>query len=109
MKTLMQVLRCRKGAVIVLMAAAVVGLTGMAALAVDAGMLYLNKYQLANAADAAALAGGQELPGRPDQAVSTASGIAAANGNAGATPDNVQPVLSKKNSAITLTLSRNVP
>ena len=65
MKTLKQILRCRRGAVVVLMAAAVVGLTGMAALAVDAGMLYLNKYQLANAADAAALAGAQELPGRP--------------------------------------------
>lgn len=109
MKTLMQILRCRKGAVVVLMAAAVVGLTGMAALAVDAGMLYLNRYQLANAADAAALAGAQELPGRPEQAVSTASSIAAANSKPGPTPDNVQPVLSKNNTAITVTINRNVP
>ena len=109
MKTLKQILRCRRGAVVVLMAAAVVGLTGMAALAVDAGMLYLNKYQLANAADAAALAGAQELPGRPNEAVSTASSIAAANSKPGATPDNIQPVLSKNNTAITVTISRNVP
>ena len=109
MKPLKQILRCRRGAVVVLMAAAVVGLTGMAALAVDAGMLYLNKYQLANAADAAALAGAQELPGRPDDAVSTASSIATANSKPGATPDNIQPVLSKNNTAITVTISRNVP
>lgn len=64
MKTLKQILRCRRGAVVVLMAAAVVGLTGMAAWH-DAGMLYLTKYQLANAADAAALAGAQELPEDP--------------------------------------------
>ena len=109
LKLIKQILRCRKGAVIVLMAAAVVGLTGMAALAVDAGLLYLNKYQLANAADAAALAGGQELPGRPEEAIAAASSIAAANSKPGSSPDNVQPVLSNNNRAITVTISRNVP
>ncbi len=107
--SLHKLLRCQKGAVAVLAAAALVGMASMAALAVDVGVLYLNRYQLANAADAAALAGAQELPGRPDQAISTAVAFATVNSRPSQTPDEIQPVLSKGNTAITVTLTRSVP
>lgn len=109
MKRLRELLKCRKGAVAVVAAAALVGMTSMAALAVDAGMLFLSRYQLANAADAAALAGAQDLPGRPGQALTTAVNFVSANSRSGQSPDSVQPVLSKGNTAITVTLSRTVP
>lgn len=49
------------GAVIILVALLLVVLMGMAALAVDGGMLYQTRRELVNAADSAALAGAQEL------------------------------------------------
>ncbi len=42
--SLHKLLRCQKGAVAVLAAAALVGMASMAALAVDVGVLYLNRY-----------------------------------------------------------------
>src|SRR5690606_21957458 len=54
--------RNEKGSALFLTAIAMVVLLGFAALVTDVGLLYLNRYQLANAADAAALAGVQELP-----------------------------------------------
>lgn len=90
-------------------AAGIVGLIGMTALVVDVGLLYLNRFQVANAADAAALAGAQELPGRPELAVSTAVNYAAANKRSGDSQDTVQPVLSNGNTALTVTIRRNVP
>lgn len=109
MRTLRDLLKSRKGAIAVVAAAALVGMTSMAALAIDAGMLFLNRYRLANSADAAALAGAQELPGRPGEAISAAMNFVAANSPNGQLPDSVQPVLSKGNTTITVTLSRNVP
>lgn len=108
-RTLRNLLRCRKGAVAVIAAAAIIGLSSMAALAVDVGVLYLNRYQLANAADAAALAGAQDLPDSPDQAIATAVNFATANSKPSPTPDGVEPVLSKSNTALTVRLTRNVP
>ncbi len=105
----MDILRDTKGSIAVVAAAAIVVLTGMTALAVDVGVLYLNRFQVANAADAAALAGGQELPSRPDEALSIASNYAALNKRAGASGDVVQPVLSNGNTELTVTVSRNVP
>ncbi|UCG31553.1 MAG: hypothetical protein JSU68_07785 [Phycisphaerales bacterium] len=51
----------RRGAIVVYVAASGVVLMGFAALAVDAGRLYLGKTELQVAADAAALAGANEL------------------------------------------------
>ncbi len=51
-----------KGAVIVVIAVIFSVLLGFLALAVDAGVLYVEHSRLAKAADAAALAGAQELP-----------------------------------------------
>lgn len=75
-------LRDQRGAVMVLAAGALTALLSMAALAVDVGVLYLNKTQLQNAVDAAALAGVQELPTSSSLAVSSASQYAALNGKA---------------------------
>ena len=54
--------------------------SGIAALVVDAGLLYYTKVFLSNAADAAALAGVQELPKNPTDAQNTAISYATDNG-----------------------------
>lgn len=51
-----------EGGVIILVALLIVVLLGTTALAIDTGVLYQNKRELVNIADAAALAGAQELP-----------------------------------------------
>ncbi len=61
-----------KGGIAVLLAVAAMVLFGMAALVVDAGLLYLDRARLTTAVDAAGLAGAQELPLHPGRAVETA-------------------------------------
>lgn len=68
------------GNVTVLVAAAFVALLGMAALAVDVGAIYYKQACLANAIDAAVLAGVQELPLSTTRAVSQAEYYAVQNG-----------------------------
>jgi Flp pilus assembly protein TadG len=70
----------RKGSVLIIVAVALVALLGIAALVVDAGLLYYTKVFLSNAADAAALAGVQELPSFPESAENTAMAYAKNNG-----------------------------
>ena len=50
-----------RGGILVFVAVIIVVLLGLSALAVDAGLLYQTRRQMVNAADAAALAGAQEL------------------------------------------------
>ncbi|MGI6332261.1 MAG: pilus assembly protein TadG-related protein [Zhaonellaceae bacterium] len=50
-----------KGSVVVFIAAALTFLVGLGALVIDVGMLYAKRVQLQNVADAAALAGAQEI------------------------------------------------
>jgi Flp pilus assembly protein TadG len=69
-----------KGSVIIIVACGMVLMLGIAALVIDAGVLYYNKVALSNAADAAALAGVQELPTDQTKAVETAQAYAANNG-----------------------------
>lgn len=85
----LQILREPRGATLVLVAAALFMLLGISALAVDVGFLYWNKAQVQTAADAAALAGAQELRHSPEAAESEARAYAALNGRAGdvVTPD----------------------
>ena len=67
------------------MLAAVVlpAMLGFGALAIDIGMLYKSKTELSAAADAAALAGAQELPKKPGQAEAVAQEYASRNGKPG--------------------------
>jgi len=69
-----------KGSVVVIVALAMAVLLGFAALVIDVGLLYFNRVALSNAADAAALAGVQELPDRPEQAEALAVSYAVKNG-----------------------------
>lgn len=59
---LRKIVRDERGTVLVLVALGFTALLGFAALAVDTGVLYLEHTRLSRAADAAALAGAQELP-----------------------------------------------
>jgi Flp pilus assembly protein TadG len=98
-------LREQKGSVAVLTALSMTVLLGFAALVVDVGVLYLNRSQLINTADAAALAGVQELPGRAETAVASASSYAVRNGKLG---DTVATALANTNTELTVSVSRNV-
>lgn len=60
------------GQILVLVGLMLFALVGFAALLTDGGMMQLNKRQLQAAADAAALAGANFLPFRPDAAIVTA-------------------------------------
>ncbi len=80
-----------RGAVVVLVALAMTALLGLAALVADFGLLASFRVHLANACDAAALAGAQELPGRPEEAEAIARAYAAANGVA---PEEVEAEVS---------------
>lgn len=68
----MKLFRCQKGAVLIVMALGLSGLLAVAALVGDLGLMYLNKVEVANAADAAALAGIQELPAGEEKATALA-------------------------------------
>lgn len=68
------------GATLVLVALALVVLLGCASLVTDIGLVYTTRTRLVNTADAAALAGVQELPGDPERARDVAEEYAAENG-----------------------------
>ncbi|MBP2651368.1 MAG: Protein of unknown function rane [Firmicutes bacterium] len=104
--SILQTLRNQKGATAVLVALSVIVICGMAALVMDVGLLYVNKYQLANAADSAALAGAQDLPGNYTQAKADANTYANLNGKKG---DIVQVTVANDNTSVTVTISRKVP
>lgn len=69
-----------RGQVLITVAAGMTLLLGMAAIVVDAGILYLQRQMLVNAVDAAALAGAQELPDQPEAAYQQALTYAEQNG-----------------------------
>lgn len=76
-------LRSRRGSVIVVTALGLFMMIGCAAIVSDVGLLYVNRMQLTNLADAAVLAGVQELPASSTTAVSVALSYARLNGKAG--------------------------
>lgn len=78
-------LRREDGAVAVLVAVMAVALVGFAALVVDVGSLYEERRALQTAADAAALAGVQELPGDTAAAEAAARRYVAENAGADVT------------------------
>ena len=69
-----------RGAVQILVALALTALLGSAALVVDVGVAMTKRISLSNGLDAAALAGGADLPGNPTKAVATAKQYLTANG-----------------------------
>ncbi|HOV79618.1 MAG TPA: pilus assembly protein TadG-related protein [Bacillota bacterium] len=107
MKIIKNFLNEQKGFALILTTAGMLALLGFAALVTDIGMLALNKYELSNAVDAAALAGAQELPNNVSLAKSVAIDYALKNG---CLVD--EPVVSahngKNNSKITVTASKEV-
>ncbi len=83
MKPLQRLWRCsgrEEGSVLVLTAVALTGLLGFFALTLDAGVFLWERRDLQNIADAAALAGTQELPQHPDRAIVIAREYAERNG-----------------------------
>lgn len=94
-----------EGAVSVLLAAAMVALTGFAALVTDAGFMYLTRARMVNAVDSAVLAGAQELAGNPENALNVAVSYAEMNG---LSDDEVSFSLDDGNTSITGTASRRV-
>ena len=62
MRLLKNMIRNEDGQILVFVAIAMVAIMGFAAIAIDTGMVAIQKSNLQNAADAAALAGAQELP-----------------------------------------------
>ena len=72
-----------RGSVIVMVAAMLSVMVGLTALVVDLGLLYATRVKLTNLADAAALAGVQELPRNNGTAYATASEYAQLNGKTG--------------------------
>jgi len=101
-----RLLREEKGATIVIVALCMTVMIGFAALIVDVGNLYLNKTRLVNMADAAALAGVQDLPGNPQSAVASAHSYATQNGH---NSDVVGVTLSNNNTVVTVNVTRTVP
>jgi len=95
-----------RGQVLVTVAAGMTLLLGMAAITVDAGTLYLQRQRLANAVDAAALAGAQELPARPALAYQQAMAYAEQNG---CSPEEVVVQIAPSNKKITVTAQRQIP
>lgn len=68
------------GSALVLVLLLMVVLLGFSALVTDAGRIYINKAKMASAMDSAVLAGVQELPDHPDQAIAAATNYAVLNG-----------------------------
>ncbi|MDZ4177895.1 MAG: Tad domain-containing protein [Coriobacteriia bacterium] len=69
----------QEGAVAVLVALLIVALLAFAAIVVDAGAVFAQRRQMQTAADSAALAGVQELPGNPAAAMNVADSYAVSN------------------------------
>jgi len=68
-----------QGSMLILTMVVLTALLGIGALSTDMAVLYVEKSNLQNAADASALAGAQELPGKPQSAYSIADQYASSN------------------------------
>jgi len=103
-------LRRESGQALILAAAAMVVVIGMAAMAIDVGMFLQEKRDLQNAADAAALAGAQDLPTSPANAVANATTWAGENGiGAGELEGVTVSTTYVASDTITVQVKRDVP
>lgn len=80
MKKYKWMMKNTKGAANILICLAIIPIIGFAALAIDVGLMFAEKSILSNAADAAVLAGAQELPMSPTKAIDMANQYLAING-----------------------------
>jgi hypothetical protein len=99
-----------RGQVLIIAVLGMVALLGFVSLAIDVGRMTITRRQLQNAADAAAHAGAQVLPGSPSYARSDAAAWAERNGISGA--DGLAISIRSTNTAndtIDVEVSRNVP
>jgi len=78
-----------RGQVAIIVALLIISLLGMTALVIDVGSIYEERRQTQTVADAAALAGAQNLPEFPEQAIQTAITYADLNGVV-ISEDNIQ-------------------
>ena len=106
MKKLLKILKIEKGQMMVLSALVMTALIGFAALSVDTGRIYMTKSNLQNAADAAALAGAQELPDNPTAAINAANQYLTNNG---ITDEAVNVTVGADNKSITVNVETNLP
>jgi len=103
---MLRILREEKGSAMVVMVVSITVMLGFAALVIDIGNLYLNRIRLVNMADAAALAGVQDLPSSPQLAINNAYRYAAQNGT---NSDVVGVSLSTNDTVVTVNVTRTVP
>lgn len=92
-----------KGSALILMVLLMVVIMGFASLVIDVGLMYLNSTQVANAADAAALAGAQALTVSNTQAEAIALQYAAKN-----RVSNVTVIISPDNKALEVKAQRDI-
>lgn len=100
-----RIINNENGAVAVIIALLMSVFLGISALVIDGGMLYMEKQKLRNAADAAALAGAQELPSTPDRAAAKATEAIRLNEE---DPNKFTIMLSKNNHRITVSAEKSV-
>src|SRR5690242_6944360 len=96
------------GQTIVLLAVMLVALLGMAGLAIDYGNWMVNKRQLQNAADAAALAGAAKIPAGNVAANAAARSEYASNGQPGDSVTVTQSSDLTSNDSVTVTATRTI-
>lgn len=102
-----RILRDQKGAVLVMVSLALAVLFGFTALAVDIGAAAAERRSLVTAADAAALAGAQYLPGDTGQAVAQAKAYARKNVR-GLTDQDISVSFEEFNKRILVTVDREI-
>lgn len=100
-----RLLNNENGSTAIIVALLMVVLIGCVALVVDGGLLYVTEAKIANAMDAAALAGVQELPYSPTMAIDKAKEYAAANG---VNPEKLNVEIFNNNRAIKVEYEREV-
>jgi hypothetical protein len=93
MRRLLARIHSDAGQAFVFLAVALMALVGMAALVIDGGSWYRADRHLQTAADAAALAGAQELPTRPSTAVSVAMDYGTVKNGSGLDALSVMPTI----------------
>src|SRR5262245_41771814 len=99
--------RFKRGQILVVFALALPVLIGSIALGADVAVLYFDWVQMQKAADAAALAGANYLPGDPAQAQTVAASFAENNGIAQSEIASTQ--VAPDDLSITVTLQRSIP
>jgi hypothetical protein len=92
---LKRVIKEERGSAIILVALSLIGLLGMAGLAIDGGMIFMTKSELQKVANAAVLSGAQELTGREEDVDKVVNDILAAHKES-ATLQNLQVTMGEK-------------